>query len=79
MNARTLLSITALLALFGSVIRAVPRGAAFTYQGRTDEAIRQFQEALRLKPDYAEVRKNLDVALATQAASPPRPGASTHP
>jgi Flp pilus assembly protein TadD len=29
-----------------------------------DEAIRQFQEVLRLKPDFAEVHNNLGNALA---------------
>ena len=48
-------------------------------QGRTGEALRQFQEALQLKPDYADARKNLDAALATKADSPPPPGAATNP
>ena len=43
-----------------------------------DEAIRQFQEALRLKPDYAAARQNLDVMLATKGRSSPPPGAATN-
>ncbi len=53
-------------------------GAAFHRQGRTGEAIRQFQEALRLKPDYAGARRNLDAALAAQASPSPPPGAATN-
>ena len=34
-------------------------GTAFLQQGRTNEAIKQYQEALRLKPDFAQARDNL--------------------
>ena len=53
-------------------------GTAFYREGRASEAIRQFQEAVRLKPDYADACNNLEVAHATQANSPPQPGASTN-
>ena len=56
-----------------------PRRRPRPAKARIDEAIRQFQEALRLKPDYADARKNLDVVLATKAHSSPPPGASTNP
>jgi Flp pilus assembly protein TadD len=45
-------------------------GLALVRKGQTDEAIRQFQEALRLKPDYAAARRSLEAALATKAGSP---------
>ncbi|MGO8927274.1 MAG: tetratricopeptide repeat protein [Limisphaerales bacterium] len=35
-------------------------------QGPTEEAIRQFQEAIRLKLDYADAHYNLHVALHKQ-------------
>jgi Flp pilus assembly protein TadD len=38
-------------------------GVAFTDEGKLDEAIRRFQEALRLKPDDAEAHKSLGLAL----------------
>jgi Flp pilus assembly protein TadD len=41
-------------------------GIAHVRTGRTDEAIREFQEAIRLKPDYADARNNLGVAVATK-------------
>jgi Flp pilus assembly protein TadD len=41
-------------------------GTARLEQGRIDEAIRQFQEAIRLKPDYAEAHNNLGAALDKQ-------------
>ena len=38
----------------------------------TGEAVREFQEALRLQPDYADARRSLNAALAAQA-NPSRP------
>lgn len=38
-------------------------GAAFFKKGQSDEAIRQFQEAIRLKPDFANAHYNLGLAL----------------
>ncbi|MGD0259378.1 MAG: tetratricopeptide repeat protein [Verrucomicrobiota bacterium] len=38
-------------------------GNALREKGQTDEAIRQYQEAIRLKPDYAGTRNNLGIAL----------------
>jgi len=49
-------------------------GNALDRKGRLDEALRQFQEALRLNPDYAEARNNLKAALAAPADSPNVPG-----
>jgi tetratricopeptide (TPR) repeat protein len=38
-------------------------GNAFNKKGQTDDAIREFQEALRLKPDFADAHNNLGAAL----------------
>jgi Tfp pilus assembly protein PilF len=39
-------------------------GAALLQKGQTDKAFAQFQEALRLKPDYVEAQHNLDKTKA---------------
>jgi tetratricopeptide (TPR) repeat protein len=39
-------------------------GAALADQGKTEEAIAHYSEALRIKPDYADAHNNLGVALA---------------
>ena len=54
-------------------------GTAFYQQGCTGEATRHFQQALSAKPDQADARKNLDVALAAKADSPQQAGASPNP
>jgi len=41
-------------------------GEALLQQGRTDEAMAHFQEALRIKPDYAVAHTNLGDALLRQ-------------
>ena len=61
----------------GSRRRPHNLGVALYQQGRTDEAIRQFQEAIRLKPDHAEAHNNLGTALSGRAnrrGHPPVPG-----
>jgi tetratricopeptide (TPR) repeat protein len=53
-------------------------GVAFYQQRRTDEAIRQFQEALSLKPDCADARIHLTGASRMPSArcSPKKPNPS---
>ena len=41
-------------------------GVALDDQGQSDEAIRQYREVLRLKPDYARAYVNLGLALGNQ-------------
>jgi tetratricopeptide (TPR) repeat protein len=41
-------------------------GVLLVAKGQTVEAIRQYQEAIRLKPDYADAQINLGVALSTK-------------
>jgi tetratricopeptide (TPR) repeat protein len=41
-------------------------GITLDNEGRTDEAIRQFQEAIQLKPDDAETRNNLGAAFLNE-------------
>ena len=38
-------------------------GQALGDAGRLDAAIAEFQQVLRLRPDHAEARKNLEMAL----------------
>jgi tetratricopeptide (TPR) repeat protein len=46
------------------LVRNTELGAALLRQGKLDEAIDQYQEAIRLKPDYANAHNNLGIALA---------------
>jgi Flp pilus assembly protein TadD len=39
-------------------------GILLARSGRLDEAIEQFRQALEIEPGSAEVRRNLDIALA---------------
>ncbi|MEO0191710.1 MAG: tetratricopeptide repeat protein, partial [candidate division WOR-3 bacterium] len=41
-------------------------GFLLTNQGRYGEAEKEFREAIRIKPDYAEAHYNLGVLLAEQ-------------
>jgi Flp pilus assembly protein TadD len=41
------------------------RGLSLLAKGQTDDAIREFREALRIQPDYADVYLNLGNALMT--------------
>jgi len=43
-------------------------GSALDEKGQIDEAIREFQEAIRLKPDFAEANNSLARALAMKNA-----------
>jgi tetratricopeptide (TPR) repeat protein len=45
-------------------------GVALAHVGRLEEAIPAYEEALRLKPDYAEAQYNLGVALARVGRRP---------
>jgi tetratricopeptide (TPR) repeat protein len=38
-------------------------GVALLRQGKLDESIGHFTEALRLKPDFAQARQSLDEAM----------------
>jgi len=40
--------------------------------GRLDEAIAQFSEALRIKPDFDAARMHLETTLARRGGSSPR-------
>ena len=42
-------------------------GLAYLRQGRTSQAIIQFDEALRIKPDFADAAENLRIARATDS------------
>ncbi|HXG11259.1 MAG TPA: tetratricopeptide repeat protein [Gemmataceae bacterium] len=41
-------------------------GVALAQQGKPDEAVARFQEALRLRPDYAEAHYNIGIVRAEQ-------------
>ena len=76
-----LIGIVALIAIgpkeLPGVLRTVGQALA-KVRRMANEFQGQFQEALRLKPDYAEARNNLVVALAARAEAPPPAGAATN-
>jgi Flp pilus assembly protein TadD len=43
-------------------------GLALAGEGRLDEAIIQFQQALQINPTYTEARENLAIALKLKAS-----------
>jgi len=45
------------------LVRAIALGAALKHQGKLDEAISQYQEVIRLKPDYALAYNSLGYTL----------------
>jgi len=45
-------------------------GKVLMREGNTSQAIAQFEEALRLHPDFPEAEQNLRVAKGTSAPSP---------
>jgi Mg-chelatase subunit ChlD len=51
-------------------------GIAQEKKGQTDEAVRRFQEAVRLKPDDVEARRNLEAVVAAKAKASPPPNAA---
>jgi tetratricopeptide (TPR) repeat protein len=48
------------------VLRGFELGSALMAQGKLDEAIRQFQEVIRLKPDHADAHNDLGLAFDKQ-------------
>ena len=54
-------------------------GAALDEKGQIDEAISQFQEAIRLKPDYADAHNNLGPPSTKKAKSTRRSANSRKP
>jgi len=50
-------------------------GIALGRKGRLEEAVNEFQEALKLNPDYAEAQHNLSSALQAVGTANPGRGA----
>jgi hypothetical protein len=42
-------------------------------EGNVDHAVLQFQEALRLHPDFPEAEENLRIAKQSETTNPPPP------
>ena len=70
-HAKSLVRVVAALILGALVALTLPNsaeahtglGLAYTLQGKVDEAIDQFQLALRLDPQSADARRQLAIAL----------------
>ena len=58
-----LLALVSVAAPQEGAVTHLDRGNALLDQGDLDGAIAEYREALRLKPDYANVHNNLGVAL----------------
>jgi Flp pilus assembly protein TadD len=53
-------------------------GMALWRQNLTNQAIREFQKALILRPDHADTRKSLGAVLDAITRSSPPPGGGTN-
>jgi len=52
---------------------------ALSLAGNFEAAMKQYQEIIRRKPDYAEARKNLEAARGLKDSAPGQSGTPTKP
>ena len=56
----------ATLLLLGFVLTHLHHGGSQAHEGRTKDAVEQYEQAWRSRPGYPEARNNLGVVLPTQ-------------